>query len=52
VGEVLDAKYPLLQRLELVPEGDRESIHSVLLQPSIDFTIYLPPSKVPSGVVR
>lgn len=51
VGEVQDAKYPLLQRLELVAEGDRENIHSVLLQPSIDFTIYLPPSKVPSSVV-
>jgi len=48
VGEIREARYPLLQRLELVPEGERGSIHSVLLQPSIDFTIYLPPSKVNS----
>jgi uncharacterized protein YqjF (DUF2071 family) len=46
LGEIREARYPLLQRLELVPEGERGSIHSVLLQPSIDFTIYLPPSKV------
>lgn len=32
--------------LELVAEGDLRGVHSVLLQPSIDFTIYLPPSKV------
>src|SRR6185503_12156590 len=48
VGEVREARYPLLQRLELVPEGDRGNIHSVLLQPKIDFTIYLPPSRVSS----
>ena len=48
VGEIREARYPLLQRLELVPEGERGGIHSVLLQPSIDFTIYLPPSKVNS----
>jgi uncharacterized protein DUF2071 len=49
VGEVREARYPLLQRLELVSEGDRGNIHSVLLQPNIDFTIYLPPSKVNPG---
>ena len=48
VGEIREARYPLLQRLELVPEGDLRSIHSVLLQPNIDFTIYLPPSSVSS----
>jgi hypothetical protein len=48
VGEIREARYPLLERLELVPEGDRGRIHSVLLQPSIDFAIYLPPSKVHS----
>jgi hypothetical protein len=45
-GMVREARYPLLERLELVAEGDQGSIHSVLLQPSIDFMIYLPPSKV------
>jgi uncharacterized protein YqjF (DUF2071 family) len=48
VGAIREARYPLLHRLELVPEGDRGSLHSVLLQPHIDFTIYLPPSKITS----
>jgi hypothetical protein len=48
VGEIREARYPLLQRLGLVTEGDRASIHSVLLQPNIAFTIYLPPSRVSS----
>jgi hypothetical protein len=43
---VREARYPLLERLELVPDGEKGSIHSVLLQPSIDFMVYLPPSKV------
>jgi len=47
-GEVREARFPLLHRLELVEEGDRESVHSVLLQRSIDFTIYLPPSRIDS----
>jgi uncharacterized protein YqjF (DUF2071 family) len=46
VGEVQEASYPLLQRLELVEQGDLGSVHSVLLQPAIDFTIYLPPTRV------
>jgi uncharacterized protein YqjF (DUF2071 family) len=46
VGQILEARYPLLQRLGLVEDGDQRNIHSVLIQPSIDFTIYLPPSKV------
>jgi uncharacterized protein YqjF (DUF2071 family) len=46
IGLIREARYPLLQQLGLVREGDQGSIHSVLLQPSIDFTIYLPPSKV------
>jgi hypothetical protein len=43
------ASYPLLERLSLVEAGDLRTIHSVLLQPTIDFTIYLPPFKVRSG---
>ena len=46
VGAVHEASYPLLQKLELVEDGDQSGIHSVLNQPRIDFTIYLPPSKV------
>lgn len=46
VGTIQEARYPLLQRLGLVDEGDQSGIHSVLIQPSIDFTIYLPPSRV------
>jgi hypothetical protein len=46
VGKIREARYPLLQQLGLVREGDQSQIHSVLIQPSIDFTIYLPPSRV------
>ena len=46
VGTLQEAHYPLLQRLELVKEGDRSGLHSVLIQPNIDFTIYLPPSRI------
>jgi hypothetical protein len=45
-GTLLEAFYPLLERLNLVRAGALSGVHSVLLQPSIDFTIYLPPSKV------
>ena len=45
-GQVQSASYPLLQTLDLVEAGDVSGIHSVLLQPAIDFTIYLPPFKV------
>jgi hypothetical protein len=48
VGALEEAKYPLLRQLGLVEYGDRNDIHSVLLQPSIDFTIYLPPSRISS----
>jgi hypothetical protein len=46
VGTIQEARYPLLQKLGLVEEGSQSDIHSVLIQPSIDFTIYLPPSRV------
>ena len=45
-GEVREARFPLLHELELVAEGDRGSVHSVLLQRNVDFTIYLPPSRI------
>lgn len=46
VGVVKVAHYPLLQTLGLAGEGDTARVHSVLLQQSIDFTIYLPPARV------
>lgn len=51
-GRVMNARYPLFDTLGLVPLGDTRSIHSVLIQPSVDFTIYLPPSRVSTGDSR
>ena len=42
-GRVIGARFPLLQRLGLVQTGDLSAIHSVLIQPETDFTVYLPP---------
>jgi hypothetical protein len=52
VGGVQKAEYPLLQKLGLVELGDQKSIHSVLIQPAIDFAIYLPPKKVQAERLR
>lgn len=55
-GQLQTARYPLLQTMDLVEAGSLDHVHSVLLQPAIDFTIYLPPFKVdasggrPAGV--
>jgi hypothetical protein len=46
MGRVSEARYGLLQDLDMVTLGDRSTVHSVLIQPNIDFTIYLPPQKV------
>ena len=43
-GRVVRAKFPLLERLGLIGAGTEP--HSVLLQESTDFTIYLPPRVV------
>jgi uncharacterized protein YqjF (DUF2071 family) len=45
-GQLQAATYPLLQSLDLVEAGNINDVHSVLLQPAIDFTIYLPPFRV------
>jgi hypothetical protein len=45
-GRVKVAEFPLLNRLGLVAEGDLKALHSVLIQPRIDFTIYLPPVRI------
>lgn len=52
LGELTQGRYPLLERLGLVAEGDLAAVHSVLMQPKIDFTIYLPPSKIGSKIPR
>lgn len=46
VGKVKGAQYRLLQKLGLIPEGECRNVHSVLIQRSVDFTIYLPPVKI------
>ena len=40
---VKSARFSLLDRLGLVLLGNTTSLHSVLVQPQTDFTIYLPP---------
>ena len=46
VGTIQEARYPLLQQLGLVEDGVHRDVHSVLIQPNTDFTIYLPPCEV------
>ena len=46
-GRVIRSNFPLFDGLGLVRNGDTEPLHSVLIQPSVDFTIYLPPARVP-----
>jgi hypothetical protein len=45
-GRATKASFPLLQRLGLVNDGDLSAIHSVRIQPEVEFTIYLPPNVV------
>lgn len=52
LGELAQGRYPLLEKLGLVAEGDLAPVHSVLIQPKIDFTIYLPPSRIGSKIPR
>jgi len=52
VGKVNGAQYRLLQQLDLIPEGDCRNVHSVLIQRSVDFTIYLPPVKIGGDEVQ
>jgi len=46
MGRVVSAQWPLLQQLGLVNDGAGSAVHSVLMQPAVDFTIYLPPVAV------
>jgi hypothetical protein len=41
------ARYPLLERLDLIDAGDRRAVHSAFIQHAVAFTIYLPPVMVP-----
>ena len=50
-GQVITAHFPLLDRLGLVKNGGLTAqrptvVHSVLIQPQTEFTIYLPPTAV------
>jgi hypothetical protein len=45
-GSCKRARFPLLDRLGLVPLADHDRPHSILLQHETEFSIYLPPSKV------
>ncbi len=49
VGRVISARFALLDRLGLVPAGDLTTVHSVLIQPRTEFTIYLPPTRIAGG---
>jgi hypothetical protein len=51
-GNLIEGQFPLLAHLGLVSAGDLSSVHSVLLQPSTDFTIYLPPLVIQTGTSR
>jgi hypothetical protein len=45
-GRVVDARYPLFNALGLAAAEMPPVVHSVLLQRSVDFTIYLPPASL------
>lgn len=51
IGRVLTARIGLFDRLGLVPYAEQASPHSVLIQPTTEFTIYLPPERL-AGVNR
>ncbi|MEP6962924.1 MAG: DUF2071 domain-containing protein, partial [Acidobacteriota bacterium] len=42
------ARFPVLDRLGLVPAGELAQVHSVMVQRRIAFTIYLPPTAIHS----
>jgi hypothetical protein len=46
LGKVVDAKFELLDRLELTTTSDLSKVHSVLMLNRTDFTVYLPPRPV------
>lgn len=48
-GSVVHARIDLFDRLGLVPFAEQARPHSVLMQPRTEFTIFLPPQKLPVG---
>ena len=49
LGKVVDAKFELLDRLELTTSSDLSNVHSVLMLNRTDFIVYLPPHSVSAG---
>lgn len=45
-ARLIEAKFGLLSRTGLVSEEEQQAPHSVLVQPIVEFTIYLPPKIV------
>jgi hypothetical protein len=45
-GRVRSARWSLLDRLDIVPFSDQHEAHSVLIQPSTEFIVRLPPHRV------
>ena len=52
VGNVVAARFDLLDRLGFVEGDDTSTVHSVLIQHRTEFTIYLPPKLVGSRVLQ
>ena len=50
-GQCIQARFDLLDRLDLVPFAAQQQPHSVLVQPRTEFTIYLPPGKLQGGQI-
>lgn len=44
-GAIRHARFGLFDRLGIVPFAEQQKAHSVLIQPSTEFSIYLPPGK-------
>ncbi|MDO4795130.1 MAG: DUF2071 domain-containing protein [Brachymonas sp.] len=49
-GELLTARFGLLDRLGLVSVQEQQCPHSVLIEPINEFTVYLPPQVVSNKV--
>lgn len=45
-AQLTSARFGLLERLGILSESEQQTAHSVLVLPSTDFTIYLPPRPV------
>ena len=45
-GHLREARWGLLDRLEIIPFEDQLATHSVLIQPRTEFIVRLPPSRV------